>query len=112
MNPMIGLRFLLMGGAYLQVVVTSAEAEEIQAKWSSGWYQVKDQKTISHTDPNLCGTWYIAVDKIQAIHEVPPPSLPARSLLDGREGQFPTLDIPQAPATSGAGTWVPANWRK
>lgn len=63
----VGLRFLLRGGGFLDVVLPRSQAEEILRKFDSGEYRLKGIRSLA----GRCTTgrtWWVSVEDVLAVH--------------------------------------------
>lgn len=86
---LIGLRFLLEGSQFLNVVVPVNEAQSMINGWASGEYKRQGQKTLGGQLAPGQGGWALQIDHIKGMHTfdlepapqgpVPPPVPPTQN---------------------------------
>ncbi len=97
-NRIVGVRFLLSYGHFIQAAMPEVDAVDIVKKWNERWYQVKEVETITGVCRDSGSYWTVEVADIRAIHtftlqQAPisppplPPPLPGQSFL-GMSGVY------------------------
>lgn len=75
---MLGLRIMVEGGSYFNVVMPTQDAMQIVKNWSSGMYKVRNVTVIGNfdkPDSDVSGLWAVKVDCITGMHTFNPQSL-------------------------------------
>ncbi len=87
-HRIVGIRFLLSHGHFIQAALPEAEALDIVKKWNERYYHVKEVETIHGRCHDSGSHWTVEVSDIRAIHtftfqQAPlgPPPLPGQSYL-------------------------------